>query len=175
MEPFRIYMAKKNPSSSNTIKSNPIFLNGYYFEIKKNDPEYAVDQEYEVMIENKENRQDLLFWITFDDEETVINELTPIFGVGSKDTPNCYIFEIEKGQKNKNIVISTTLINGGGYLKIGGWDYVEDLNSLKEDNDTYPIIADKSILLTEKDFKRYDKASKESTDEKDLYFCFLST
>ena len=175
MKPFRIYMAKKNPSSSNTFKSYPIFLNGYYFEIKENDPEYAVDQEYEVMIENKEQSQDLLFWITFDDEETVINELSPIFGVGSKDTPNCYIFEIEKGRKNKNIVISTTLINGSGYLKIGGWNYIEDFTSLKEDNDTYPIIADKSILLTEKDFKRYDKANKESTDENDLYFCFLST
>ena len=175
MKPFRIYMAKKDPSSSNSIKSYPIFLNGYYFEIKEKDPEYALDQEYEILIENKEHKQDLIFWITFDDEETVISELTPIFGVGNEDTPNCYMFEIEKGKKNKNIVISTTLINGGGYLKIGGWDYIEDLNSLKEDNDTYPIIADKSILLTKKDFERYDKANKGSIDENELYFCFLST
>ena len=53
------------------------------------------------------------------------------------------------GSLHFSYVISTTLINGSGYLKIGGWDHIEDLKSLKEDNDTYPIIADKSILLTE--------------------------
>ena len=39
MRPFRFFL-KSNPSLSNTIKSNPILYNDYYFEIDKNDPEY---------------------------------------------------------------------------------------------------------------------------------------
>ena len=58
MRPFRFFL-KSNPSSSNTIKSNPIFCNGYYFEIDKNDPEYSTNQEYEVLIENKDNKNNL--------------------------------------------------------------------------------------------------------------------
>ena len=53
MGPFRIFFAKSNPSSSNTIKSNPIIYNVYYFEIDKNVPEYSIYQEYEILIENK--------------------------------------------------------------------------------------------------------------------------
>ena len=175
MKPFRIFLSKKDPSSSNTIKSNPIFINGYYFEIKKNDPEYAIDQEYEILIENKEYKQDLLFWITFDDEELYLSEFSPIFDVSNKDSPNCYVFELDKGQKNKNIVISTTLINGSGYIKIGGWEPVKELKVIKEDIDTFPIIAERSILLTEKDFKRYDKSSKNSANKDELHLCFLSS
>ena len=64
MKPFQIFMAKKDPSSSNSFNSNPIFLNGYYFSIKKGDINYASQEIYEVLIENKEYKQDLLFWIS---------------------------------------------------------------------------------------------------------------
>ena len=37
MRPFRIFMAKNDPSSTNTIKSRPIFINGYNFLIEKGD------------------------------------------------------------------------------------------------------------------------------------------
>ena len=61
MKPFRIFLAKKDPSSSNTIRSNPIFINGYYFLIQKGDDNYKTEQEYEILIENKEFKQDLLY------------------------------------------------------------------------------------------------------------------
>ena len=174
MKPFRIYLAKKDPSSSNTIDSNPIFYNGYYFEIKKGDPEYAKEQEYEVLIENKEIEQNLLFWITFDDEETNLSELSTIYGVASPDNSNCYEFEINKAQINKNIVISINLMNGSGYIKVGGWDKVINKKKIKEDENTYPIISDKSILLTENDFKRYTNSSKEKKNNK-LHFCNIAS
>ena len=40
MKPFRIFLAKNDPSSTNTIKSNPIFINGYSFLIEKGDENY---------------------------------------------------------------------------------------------------------------------------------------
>ena len=173
MKPFRIFLAKKDPSSSNTIASKPIFINGYYFLIKKGDENYATEQEYEILIENKEFKQDLLFWIIYDDEDTEISELSSLFGNASPDSANCYYFTIDKQHQNKNIIISTTLFNGNGYIKIGGWEKVKEMKVKTEDKNTYPIISDKSILLTETNFKDYGDFIKEQS--RDLHFCFIAS
>ena len=173
MKPFQIFMAKKDPSSSNSFKSNPIFLNGYYFTIKKGDQNYATQEIYEVLIENKEYKQDLLFWITYDDDDTEISELSALFGTSSANSGNCYSFNIDKQNLNKDIVISTSLFNGNGFIKIGGWEKVKDLKIKNEDKNTYPIISDKSILLTKKNFNDYGRFSLEQN--KKLYFCFIAT
>ena len=173
MKPFQIFLAKKEPSSSNTLPSNPIFLNGYYFTIKKGDKNYEVNHYYEVLIENKEYKQDLLFWITYDDEDTELSELSPLFGSVSANSANCFSFKIEKQYLNKAIIISTSLFNGNGFIRIGGWEKVKDMKIKSEDKNTYPIISDKSILLTKKEFKSYGKVSKDS--DKDLHFCFIAS
>ena len=173
MKPFRIFLAKKDPSSTNTAPSSPIFMNGYYFLMKKGDPFYEVDQEYELLIENKEYKQDLLFWIHYDDEDIELSELSPLFGVASPEYGNCYSFNIDKQHQNKNIIISTSLFNGNGYIKVGGWEKVKEMKVKKEDKNTYPIISDKSILLTETNFKSYGEFIKETN--KDLHFCFIAT
>ena len=172
MKPFRIFLAKKDPSSSNTIRSNPIFINGYYFLIQKGDDNYKTEQEYEILIENKNYKQDLIFWITYDNEDTEISELSSIFGTASPNTGNCYYFNIDKQYANKNIIISTTLFNGNGYLKMGGWEKVKDMKIKKEDKNTYPIISDKSILLTQENFKSYGEIK---NNNKKLYFCFIAS
>ena len=171
MRPFRIFLSKEDPSSSNTMPSRPIFINGYYFLIQKGDIYYGTNKEYHVLIENKEYKQDLLFWISYDNEETKINELSPLFGVANENNENCYTFTIERQYLNKNLVISTTLFNGNGYIKIGGWDKVKD-SKIKFGEDAYEIVSDKSILLTEKNFKKYGNIS--SIFNKDLHFCFFA-
>ena len=171
MRPFRIFLSKEDPSSSNTMPSRPIFINGYYFLIQKGDIYYGTNKEYHVLIENKEYKQDLLFWISYDNEETKINELSPLFGVADENNENCYTFTIERQYLNKNLVISTTLFNGNGYIKIGGWEKVKD-SKIKFGEDAYEIVSDKSILLTEKNFKKYGNIS--SIFNKDLHFCFFA-
>jgi len=171
MKPFQVFLAKSSPSSSNSLPSKPIFLNGYYFTLKKGDPEYATNQVYEVLIENKEFKQDLLFWINYDDDDTEISELSPLFGSASQDSANCYSFNIDSQHRDKNIIISTTLFNGNGYIKIGGWEKVKEMKVKTIDQDTYPIISDKSILLTKKNFDHYGKA----TGSNKLHFCFIAT
>ena len=173
MKPFRIFLAKKDPSSSNTLPSNPIFINGYYFLIQKGDEYYEEEQNYEVLIENKEFKQDLLFWINYDNEDIQINELSPLFGNANANSGNCYSFNIDKQHQNKNIIISTTLFNGNGYIKIGGWEKVKEMKVKTEDKNTYPIISDKSILLTETNFKNYGDFIKDQS--KDLHFCFIAS
>ena len=174
MKPFRIFLAKKDPSSSNTLPSNPIFLNGYYFLIQKGDKNYATEQEFELLIENKEYKQDLLFWLTYDYEDIEISELSPLFGTASENSGNCYLFKIDQQHRDKNLIISTTLFNGNGYIKVGGWEKVQDMKVKTEDKDTYAIISDKSILLTQENFKNYP-----SFDFKkkilDFHFCFIAT
>ena len=171
MKPFQVFLAKSSPSSSNSLPSFPIFLNGYYFTLKKGDPEYATNQVYEVLIENKEYKQDLLFWINYDDDDTEISELSPLFGSASQDSANCYSFNIDSQHRDKNIIISTTLFNGNGYIRIGGWEKVKDMKVKTIDSNTYPIISDKSILLTKKNFDNYGKV----TGSNKLHFCFIAT
>jgi len=173
MKPFQIFMAKKDPSSSNSFNSNPIFLNGYYFTIKKGDINYATQEIYEVLIENKEYKQDLLFWIIYDDDDAQLSELSSLFGTSPANSGNCYSFNIDKQHFNKDIIISTSLFNGNGFIKIGGWEKVKDLKIKNEDKNTYPIISDKSILLTKKNFDDYGIITQEQN--KKLYFCFIAT
>ena len=173
MRPFRIFLAKNDPSSSNTIDSKPIFTNGYSFLIKKGDEYYATNHNYEILIENKEFKQDLLFWITFNNEDIELSELSPLFGSASPDYSNCYYFSIDSQHQNKNLIISTTLFNGNGYIKIGGWERLKDMKIKTEDKNTYPIIADKSILLTEKEYKIYGEFNKQKPTN--LHFCFIAS
>ena len=172
MRPFRIFLAKNDPSSTNTIQSRPIFINGYNFLIEKGDENYGKNQEYNVLIENKEFKQDLLFWISYDKEGTQLNELSPLFGTADKDNENCYSFTIERQYLHKNIIISTTLFNGNGYIKVGGWDKVKDFKIKSGDDNTYEIISDKSILLTDSNFKKYGNFSENKNIN--LYFCFIA-
>ena len=172
MKPFRIYLSKDAPSSSNTIQSNPIFLSGYYFLIQKGDDNYATNQEYNVLIENKDFKQDLGFWVSFDRDETKLNELSSVFGMVEENSESCYYFNIEKNNFNKTIVISTTLFNGNGYIKIGGWEKPKDMKINSENENIYEIISDKSIILTEKNFKKYGNFDKDNNT--DLHFCFIA-
>jgi len=172
MKPFQIFMAQNEPSSSNSLPVYPIYINGYYFVIRKGDANYTTEGEYEVLIENKEFKQDLLFWINYDNEDIEISELSPLFGSSSANSGSCYSFNIQKQYQNKDIIISTSLFNGNGYIRIGGWEKVKDMKTRKEDNRTYPIISDKSILLTEKNFKDYGDITKNKDNK--LYFCFLA-
>ena len=172
MRPFRIFLAKEDPSSTNTIQSRPIYINGYNFLIEKGDENYGKNQEYNVLIENKDFKQDLLFWISYDKEETQLNELSSLFGNANVDNENCYVFTIERQYLHKNIIISTTLFNGNGYIKIGGWEKVKDFKIKSSDGDVYEIVSDKSILLTDDNFKKYGNFSENSNI--DLHFCFIA-
>ena len=172
MRPFRIFLAKNDPSSTNTIQSRPIYINGYNFLIEKGDENFGKNQEYNVLIENKDYKQDLLFWISYDREETELSELSSVFGTSYIDNENCYYFTIERQYLHKNIIISTTLFNGNGYIKVGGWEKVKDYKIKSDDDNIYEIISDKSILLTDNNFKKYGNFSENT--EIDLHFCFIA-
>ena len=172
MRPFRIFMAKNDPSSTNTIKSRPIFINGYNFLIQKGDENYGKNQEYNVLLENKEYKQDLLFWISYDKDETKLNELSPNFDIAEAGEGNCYVFTLERQYLHKNVIISTILFNGKGFIKIGGWDKVKDFKIKSDDENIYEIVSDKAILLTDDNFKKYGKFDEYSNI--DLHFCFIA-
>ena len=172
MRPFRIFMAKNDPSSTNTIKSRPIFINGYNFLVEKGDENYGKEQEYNILIENKEYKQDLLFWVSYDQDETKLNELSPTYNIAEADEGNCYVFTLERQYLHKNVIISTILFNGKGFIKIGGWNKVNDFKIKSGDDNIYEIITDKSILLTDDNFKKYGKI--EEDKDNDLHFCFIA-
>ena len=83
-------------------------------------------------------------------EDIELNELSPLFGSAPANEGNCYLFKIDKQYQNKNIIISTTLFNGNGNLKIGGWEKVKDMKVKKEEKYNYPIISDKLLIIQQK-------------------------
>ena len=94
-------------------------------------------------------------------------------GIADEDNENCYYFNIEKPKFNKNLIISTTLFNGHGYIKLGGWEKVKDTKIRFDDENTIQIVSDKSILLTEQKFKKFGNFS-EKDNSKNLHFCFIA-
>ena len=173
MKPFRIFVAKKDPSSSNTVSSTPIFINGYSFLIQKGDNFYQTEKEYEILIENKGYKQDLMFWITYDNEEIELNEMGSIFNSAPAKGGSCYRFKIDKQHQGKYIVLSTNLFNGSGNLKICGWKKCSDMKVIADDKNTIPILSDKSVLLAKEEFESYGNFVKDQS--KDLHFCFIAS
>ena len=173
MKPFRIYLALKDPSSSNTVASTPIYINGYSFLIQKGDEYYKTEADYEILIENRNYKQDLMFWISYDNEDVELNEMGPMFNSARENTGTCYFFKIDKQHQGKNIVVSTSLYNGSGYLKIGGWEKCQDMKIIPNDKNTIPILSDKSVLLTKKEFEKYGEVKEDQSNY--LHFCFIAS
>ena len=56
MQRFNDYLAKEQVSSSNTLPSELIFINLYYFVIKKGDRSYVLEYHYQLLIENSQTK-----------------------------------------------------------------------------------------------------------------------
>jgi len=130
---FNAYLAKENPSSSNTLPATPIFFNGYRFNINNQDTSNT-NAKYHLIIDNDDDRQDLTIWLQYDNEKILIKETNILYDSISENKAHCYYYPIDYFNENKEIVISTTLFNGQGFIHMAGYN---------------PINAD-SIRLTDK-------------------------
>jgi len=177
LKSFNVYMANKEPSSSNSLPAEPILFNGYRFNIKNNVLQKGSNSEvgYELIVDNREEKQDLFIWLKYDNEDIQIKEAEVVYDSISESTASCFYYSIKKMNHNKDIIFSTTLFNGLGFLYINGFSPV-DRNSFgasyKNKDNSYSVIQNKAIRLTQNEFKNYGKYN----DDEDtfLHFCFYA-
>ena len=173
---FYVYLAKNNPSSSNTLPSEPILFNGYEFIIKNDDSgNNNKNVKYDLVIDNREVKQDLSVWLKYDNDNIKIKEAEILYDAISANKANCYYYSINKINQNKDIILSTTLFNGLGFIYISGFNSIDagTINqSFKNKENSYKIIQNKAIHLTKSEFENYGQY--DNKKETFLNFCFYA-
>ena len=172
---FNVYLARKDPSSSNTLPSEPILFNGYKFLLKndKENPNSLV--KYELVVDNRDKRQDLNIWLKYDNDNIKIKEAEIIYDAITENRASCYFYSLGKMGDDKDIILSTTLFNGIGFIYIEGFNSIEGKSidkSYKNKKKSYPIIQNKAIHLSKNDFNDFGYYEKDK--ETFLNFCFFA-
>ena len=177
LKSFNVYLADKDPSSSNTLPAEAMLFNGYRFNIKNIEDKKGLNSgtEYELIVDNREEKQNILIWLRYDNEDLRIKEAEITYDSISQNKASCYYYTIDKSNKNKDIILSTTLFNGLGFIYINGFSSIDGNTispSYKGRENSYSIIQNKVIRLTPNEFKTYGKYN----DDQDtfLHFCYYA-
>ena len=171
---FNVYMANKDPSSSNNLPFEPMLFNGYKYTIK-NVGGTNSGADYELIVDNREDKQDLYIWLKYDNSDLEMKEAEITYDSITENKASCYSFEIKKVNENKDIILSTTLFNGLGFIYIDGFRSTEAgsiTSSYKDKDNSYSIVQNKALHLTTKDFQSYGPYN----DRGDSYlrFCYFA-
>ena len=173
---FNAYLSKENPSSSNTLNSTPILFNGYRFTIPKynNLKQLNTNTQYNLIIDNDKDRQDLKIWLQYDNEKILIEEADILYDSIDENKAHCYYYAVDYFNKNKDIIISTTLYNGEGFIYIAGFSSIkpESININDKNKNSYKVIQSKALKLTKDNFNTYGKFNE--NEQNFLNFCFYA-
>ena len=173
---FKAYLAKEDPSSSNTLKAEPIIFNGYRFTIK-NEVNNAVNNvDYNLIIDNENEVEEIKIWFQYDNENILIKEANILYDSVEKNKAHCYYFPLDVSNKYKDIILSASLFNGEGFFYFEGFDQV-NANMIKSDykkkNNVHQIFTNKAVKISETDLKNFNKKSN-TKDTNNLYFCYFA-
>jgi len=172
---FNVYLEKENPSSSNTLPSTPILFNGYRFIIKKSLDNYNTNTTYNLIVDNENEKQELTIFLKYDNDNIQITEANILYDAVQENKAHCYYFPFDYINRDKDIILSTSLFNGQGFIHINGFTHIEskDLNIFDQHKyENYAIIQNKAIRLTKDNYKRYGKFNE--NEQNKLYFCFYA-
>ncbi len=172
---FNAYLAESNPSSSNTLTREPTFINGYRFLLINNEFVKNSDTKYELTVDNRHETQELNIWLKYDDENIKVNEAEIAYDSIVENKANCYYYDVDIANKKKDIIISTVLFNGMGFLHIGGFTTLSGdaiTSSYKNKENTYAIIQNKVIHITYEDLLNYKNFNPKGVTS--LNFCFYA-
>ena len=175
---FSTYLARENPSSSNTLPATPILFNGYRFKIKKynnlNQPN--TNTEFNLIVDNENDKQELTIFLKYDNDHLLVKEADILYDSIQENTANCYYFPIDYFNKDKDIILSTSLFNGQGFIHISGFNPPDPSSiriSDKDKDENYPVIQNKAIRITKKNFEKY--GTFQNDQQNMLHFCFYAT
>ena len=173
---FKVYLAKENPSSSNTLIADPILFNGYRFTIKNDNKILGSNMMYNLIVDNENEVEEIKIWIQYDNENILIKEADILYDSIEEKKAHCYYYPLDSSNIYKGIIISSNLFNGEGFIYIHGFNQVNANNIKKnyKDNDySYSILLNKAIKLTSEDIKSLEKRSNE-IEKNYLHFCYFA-
>ena len=174
---FKAYLAKENPSSSNTLKAEPILFNGYRFTIKNEENNINTNKKYDLIIDNENEIEEVKIWLQYDNENILIKEADIFYDSIEKNKAHCYYFALDSNNIYKDIILSTSLFNGEGFIYVSGFDLINANNvkaNFKDKDFSYSIIMNKAVKLAEEDFKILEKKSNSDASKKNLHFCYYA-
>jgi hypothetical protein len=90
MKPFKLYIAKSNPSSQNTFKLEPSWISGYTLDIKKGDSRYCENCDYFIVAESQEQDVSISMIVTYPSTELVLRPSEQIFDHVTVKGRRCY-------------------------------------------------------------------------------------
>ena len=113
---FKVYLSQENPSSSNTLKAQSILLNGYRFTINNDQNHINTNKEYNLIIDNENQIGEIKIWLQYDNENILLKEADILYDSIEKNKALCYFFNLNQADIYKDLIISTTLFNGEGFI-----------------------------------------------------------
>ena len=170
---FTVYLTKNDASSSNSFLYEPVFYNGYRFTVNNNELENNSDITFDLTVGNSWEKQELNIWLQYDNENIKAKEADIIYDSILENKAICYYYTIEKINRNKDIIISSVLFNGMGFMYIAGFSPIKAnqiTKNYKSKSNSYTIVQNRVIHLTSENFKTYGSYNQDS--ETPLYFCF---
>ena len=174
---FKAYLAKENPSSSNTLKAEPILFNGYRFTIKNEENNINTNTKYDLIVDNENEIEEIKIWLQYDNENILIKEADIFYDSIEKNKAHCYYFPLNPQNTYKDVILSTSLFNGEGFIYVSGFDSINANNikmNYKEKEYSYGIIMNKAFKLSQEDFKVFEKKSNSDNIKKNLHFCYFA-
>ena len=172
---FKVYLAQKDASSSNTLPSIPILFNGYQFLIENDKNKYS-EYMFELIVDNEKDKQELSIWLKYDNDTIKVNEAEIVYESIQEKGVSCYNFTIDNFNKENEIILSTILFNGYGFIYINGFNQINSskINSeYKNKEESYQIYQNKVIKLSKEELKKNEDNQKEGGNST-LYFCFYA-
>ena len=181
---FHLLMNTKKSilSTQNTIKAIPFYFGGYMINIDKKSYYYCTNCTYHLLLQTEEESAKIKFYAFFQDTFTRIDSGQTLIDGLERNLKRCYYYDIKnniflKNMTKEKIIIQITLFGGEAFLHISGfnkiiYDDINDINKLKDFG--YNIYSEKSILLTQKDLKKFEDEydnNKEGEKYNKIFFC----
>ena len=180
MKPFKLYIAKNNPSSQNTFKLEPSWISGYTLDIKKGDSRYCENCDYFIVAESQEQDVSISMIVTYPGTELMLRPSEQIFDHVTVKGRRCYKYKINELTADDAIVTNIVLFSGTAIVQVHGYDSNVEMNysTIPYDDFTYEISSEQVITIDAEDLKELrdsknnNNTSSNSNTSNDYYhFC----
>ena len=173
LSPYIIYISNNGqPSSSNTFKLRPAWLNGYIFDVRKNNSNtYCKGCEYQILIEAPEYDANIRILVAYVNSDITIKTNLQVFDSVVDKYVKCYNTPMKDFNEDKDsFILSITLFTGSLFLKEYGFIENDDKKYEKlTDEKSHHIITEKLIVISKDKINSF-KEKQQNLNKYDMSF-----
>ena len=174
LSPYKIFISNYGqPSSSNTFKLRPAWINGYIFDIRRNDTNsYCKNCEFTILIQAPNYDAIIRLLISYMDTDILIKNNIQIFDSVMDKYVKCYKSPMNGfNDELDSFILSITLFTGSLFLREYG--FIENNEKIYEnlnDDNSHHIITEKLIVIPKEKIIKYKEEKKELSDYNNSFF-----